>query len=164
VTLVLRIGRSKSIWEDGTVEELLRYAFSRKTGEPDLKLSVYVVGESQATQAVAEHLVSETLPNFSVASPDLNLSDLATPIQSPGTTSFKFTRDEAHAEFHLASEEQLKEIIRRVKEEASRRLARDRERLWGYVIKCHKDGDPEWTEVLARPDKVKWREYLARKK
>ena len=163
MTVTLRIGRNGSAWEDGTVDELLQLAFSTPTGEPDLRLSVYVVEGAQVAQARVEHLVSQTGPAITATTADLDLSGLAEAVPSLGRTDFKFTRD-AHAEFHLENEARLRQIIERVKNEPNRRLSRDREALMAYIIAREVAGDPEWLEVLARPDKVKWRELVERLK
>lgn len=164
MTVALRIGRNQSAWEDGTVEELLKLAFSTKTGEPDLRLSVYLVEPAQLTQARVEHLVSETNPAITVTTADLNLVGLADPVRSPGATTFKFTRDEAHAELQLESEARLRELIARVKAEPDRRLLRDRETLMAYVLERDEAGDPEWRALLARPEKARWREVVEKLK
>ena len=160
MAVTLRIGKNQSAWEDGTVDELLKLAFCKKTGEPDLSLSVYLVEPSRIDQARVEHLASETLPLITITTSDLDLSDLAEPVPTPGRTAFKFTRDEAHAEFHLESEKQLREIIEKVKSEPSRRLRRDRDALMAYIVAREADGDPEWLALLARPEKAKWRELV----
>lgn len=79
MTLTLRIGTNRAIciWEDGDVDELLRMAFSKKSGEPDLELSVYQTEQARLTQVRAEHLVSLTNPAIAAATLDLDLSGLA---------------------------------------------------------------------------------------
>lgn len=77
MTVTLRIGKNQSVWEDGSVDELLRLAFSTRTGEADLQLSVYVVQPPQVDQARVEHLVSATLPLITITTEE-ELLKLAT--------------------------------------------------------------------------------------
>ncbi|MFZ5443898.1 MAG: hypothetical protein ACOZQL_28090 [Myxococcota bacterium] len=157
MTLTLRIGTNRAIWEDGDVDELLRMAFSKKSGEPDLELSVYQTEQARLTQVRAEHLVSLTNPAIAAATLDLDLSGLAPGRRTPGQTLFHYAND-AHEELLFEDREALRRAIAVVRDEGPRRIPRDRHHIMDFI--AERAGDEEWTQALAQ--RPRWREELER--
>jgi hypothetical protein len=153
----LRIGRNKSLWEDGSIDELLRKAFSTNGG-PDLRLSIYLVQPQELDQARAEHLVSLTGPPVSPGALDFDLTNLGPLDSTPGATLFAFTQ-RAHAEVRLDDEMALRELIAVLLREPERRLPRNAKAVLDYMV--DHQHDVEWAAALKQ--RPKWAEIVRKK-
>lgn len=155
----LRIGRSRSIWEDGTLEEILRLEFPSRDGGVDLRPSVYLVETHEVDRARSEHLVGRLGPPLPLAGVDLDLNGFVPPTPSRGTGDFEFTNSR-HAELLLENADQLRDVARAVQAQEPRRLGRSLDSVMSYVASRLAVDDPEWVQRMA--DAPKWKKVLSK--
>jgi hypothetical protein len=154
----LRLGRSRSIWEDGSIEELVRKEFTLRDGSTvDLKPSVYLVEREEAVRATAEHVLQRLRPEIAPGTVELDLRDLAPVHPAPASGHFRFT-NERHAELRPANDDELRALVAAVRAAPERRIARRRDEIMAWAADRLAALDEEWQALLEqRPE---WRRAL----
>jgi hypothetical protein len=158
--LALRIGRSRSIWEDGTTSEIAKKEFRGK-GENtfDERPSVYLVDPAEIVRAVAEHVV-QPKPSIQKHADELDLTGLGLVEPKVALRFFDFT-NERHAEVVVDGQRAVLKLVEALQSEPSRRRRRSASAIESYVIDRLSANDPEWVSFMnSRPDwqreLVKW--------
>lgn len=159
MTFPLRVGRSRSIWEDGTDDEILRKEFPSKDGGVDLRPSVYRVEPDDAVRATAEHVLQRLGPPVAVGVLELNLECLAPLLSVRASGCFEFT-NECHAELLVENQRYLRELIATIRRNRDRRIQRDRDAIMRYVAERLQVADEEWVGFME--SHPRWHDAVAR--
>jgi hypothetical protein len=157
--LILRLAQRNASWEKPAVdniEELVRTEFYDEKGQPDLRLSVFVVDSAdQVVQVCAEYRASLGLgPRGKYVAFNVNglFEDLA---ENDGATRFTFTQS-GHREIVFASEQHLRKFVEQLIAEAdSRRVEITRAQVKTYVANRYTAKDPEWDALSS--DNPSWK-------
>jgi hypothetical protein len=153
------VGRSRSVWEDGTDQEILRKEFPSNSGGVDLRPSVYTIEPDEAVRATAEHVLQRLGPPVPHGADELNLAGLFPLVQMRATGHFAFT-NEHHAEMLLDREADLLAIVGSVRADPTRRQRRSRDTIMAYVDGRIAANDEEWVSLFAA--KAQWPRTLER--
>ena len=166
------MSRRRTIWEDGaSVDDAINVDFRSKSGELDLRPSVYVfeVAAHDVHSAVvrlrAEHSFSFAKPpNAGATQIDLE-GATARPIeQSVGGSRFEFANTHHH-EILLEGESDLKELVQAVHAGfQEREHAVQRDEVLTYAANREDAGDAEWAALLADPEKKEWSKLVAKQR
>lgn len=144
--LALRIGRSTSIWEDGSDEEIARKEFRGHELQFDERPSVYAVEPGDIVRATAEHVV-QIRPKIQKSAVELDLTGLGALEMKPAFRQFDFTNAH-HAEIVLVDQAAVLRAVKVVRSDRARRLRRDVDAIERYIIKRCAELDAEWAAFL----------------
>lgn len=159
-TVLLRTLKRLVSLETESTEELVEVEFlSKKTGVPDLELSVYEIEDAAAvvTQARTEHQASFLdPPRDRLAAVSLSgFSDIDL-VEEEGGTRFAFTRA-AHRSLQLFDAEEVSRVARAVIEErVARRRITDLEDARSFVRERLALGDAEWRALCEDKKRRAW--------
>jgi hypothetical protein len=156
--LALRIGRSRSIWEDGSDEEIAKKEFRGKAEPFDVRPSVYVVEPDDILRAVAEHVV-QPRPSIQKEADELDLMGLAPYEHSTGHRFFDFT-NQRHAELVLDTQEAVLSLVRALRQSPARRRRRNLSAIEQFIIGQLHQNDLEWAAFMS--SRQDWQAELKR--
>lgn len=150
--LALRVGRRRTAWESNNIDTIVKNEFQSR-GELELEASVYLIEETQTTQAVAEHCASNALGVRGFANIDLLTNREL--VESPGETRFAFTRV-VHRELRFRDEADLRDYLANQilpTIEARTRVV-SKAQIRAYVDERRHASDEEWVTFLT--DEGSW--------
>jgi hypothetical protein len=147
-------------WEPAiSDDELLDTEFRDKSGQPDLRPSVYAIDPVDVVQAFAEHSTMREPPS---STRGVDLGGTGRPVaETPGETGFALTM-EAHREIELVSRDDLLGLVRDVRgsiDERSHMVTRDQARA--YVRERLAMGDQEWERAQMDDAAKRWLRKLS---
>ncbi len=159
--MLLRIGRKRrAAWEDGTVEDILAFEFTRGLGpDRELRFSVYEFADpGRVVQACAEYGANARTDPQPRCNADLEGLTPA-PIPAEDAASFEFIRA-AHRNVTLESVETLTNMIQQVVAGRPARVHRvDLDGIRNYVWERLGDQDAEWVGFFGNSP-PKWQKLV----
>jgi hypothetical protein len=155
---LVRFGKRRTSWDEPDLTTIMQVEFRTKDGSWDLQPSVYEI--KAATEKELRGLLIRVYTEHSASLlqrpprgiPPIDTSDAQDdpPLESTGTTFFTFANS-CHRELVLASEEQLRALVKMLRDElGKRRLAEVKaQEMLEYASQRLNQADAEWTAFVA---------------
>ena len=157
---LVRLAIRRTTWSGETApEDVVRIEFrDRETGGVDLTPSFYLLADGlrKLVQAHAEHSASLLDRPEGRVHVDAQGVESPAPVQTPGETLFRFTREEAHREIRFRDEADLLVFVRRILAGGGpRRVSTTADDLLEYVGVRLDAKDEEWMDACTSNEKAK---------